>query len=341
MPTYNAAEYIGQAVDSVLSQTCEDFELLIIDDGSTDQTRDILARYSDPRIRVLSRENRGLGATLREGVQLSKGRYIARMDADDECVPERLEVQRSYLASHPDCGMVHSWADVVDAEGRVVTRKVGKRVDSIALKWQLIWKNAIIHPTVMIKADVLEDHDINYDDALRSSEDLDLWNRLARVTDIEFVPKALLRYRTHGDSFTASNRIDFHFDYFVRVLKWNFSGYGLNLDQIQVEELAVISENTKVDPRTYRYQALENDLLTICHQLQESFCEFHGIEGDELDRIQGEQFLNWSRYMLNTSRPFARELLLSGLRKNGRILLRKFFWLVCADVYANLKLRPV
>lgn len=335
MPAYNAARYIDKAVASVLSQTYQHFELLIMDDGSTDETRDILARYQDGRIRVVRRKNRGLGCTLREGIQLSNGRYIARMDADDESVPDRLALQRQFLQANENCGVVHSCADFIDENGAVVGRNVGVRADSISTKWQLIWKNALIHPTVMIRTDVLTRHDINYDAELKSSEDFDLWNQLALVTDIEIMPQSLLRYRTHKDSFTETNQKDFHFDFFVRVLTRNFERYGLELDTCLARELAVISEHTKIDPRTYRYSRLEQTLLRLYSEMNRLFREKHRLSENELDRIQGEQILTWSRYMLNTSHQRAKELLMEGFRKNTRIFARKFFWLVFANVYIN------
>lgn len=341
MPAYNAARYIGRAVDSVLAQTYANLELLVLDDGSTDQTRDILSCCRDARVRVVSRQNRGLGATLREGVQLAGGRYIARMDADDECVPERLALQRQFLEDHANCGLVHSWVDFIDANSCVLSRNAGIRADNISTKWQLIWKNAVIHPTVMIDSEVLTKHGINYDKELRSSEDFDLWNRLAQVTDIEIIPKALLRYRVHDDSFTKTNQKDFHFDYFVRVLRGNFARYGQSLAASQAQELAVISEHTKVDPRTFRYSTLEKTIGRLVRDTNEIFREYHGVRGGELDRIQGEQFLTWSRYMLNTSRLCARELLLMGFRKNSRIFKKKFFWLVLANAYIHRGLQPV
>jgi hypothetical protein len=192
----------------------------------------------------------------------------------------------------------------------------------------------------MIDSDVLTKNRLNYDEDLRSSEDFDLWNRLARVTNIEIIPKALLRYRVHENSFTSINQKDFHFDYFVEVLTDNFTRYGLSLDPSQARELAVISEHTKMDPRAYHYSTLEKTLSRLYLDLNELFRKYHGVRGEELDRIQGEQILTWSRYMLNTSRQCARELLFMSFRKNTKICVNRFFWLVLANVYIHRGLQP-
>src|SRR5436305_9543595 len=119
MPVYNAIRYIGVAVDSVLSQTFSDFEFIIVDDGSTDGSAEILREYAgrDPRIRLISRPNTGLGFALNEALAVARAPFIARMDADDECLPERFEKQIQYLRNHPECVLLGSRVLWIDSDG--------------------------------------------------------------------------------------------------------------------------------------------------------------------------------------------------------------------------------
>ncbi len=120
LPVYNGARFLRQAIDSVLSQTWKDFELLVVNDGSTDGTAAILESYSDPRIRILSNvQNIGLTLSLNKGLQSARGEYIARIDADDIALPIRLEKQVSYLDQHPEVGLVATGVKVIDERGHV------------------------------------------------------------------------------------------------------------------------------------------------------------------------------------------------------------------------------
>ena len=112
LPVYNCADYVAEAVQSILDQTFSNFEFLIIDDGSTDATSNVLQGFRDPRIRSITQENHGLAFTLNRGLELSRGRYVARQDADDISLPDRLGKQVAFLEAHPACALVGTWADI-------------------------------------------------------------------------------------------------------------------------------------------------------------------------------------------------------------------------------------
>jgi glycosyltransferase involved in cell wall biosynthesis len=118
MPAYNAGKYIAEAIRSVLTQDFSDFELLIVDDGSSDDTREVIGRFSDPRIRLLEQENKGISAALNAGLSAASGRYIARFDADDICLPERLSRQAAFLDANPDYILVGGEAEYVSEDGQ-------------------------------------------------------------------------------------------------------------------------------------------------------------------------------------------------------------------------------
>ena len=154
MPVYNCRRYVAEAVESILGQTFSDFEFLIIDDGSTDGTLPILERYAarDPRVRLTSRPNKGVPATLKELVDQSRGEFIARMDADDIALPERFKKQVDYLRSHPDCVVVGCRVWEIDADGDPVrefaTLSDHEEIDAFHFQMR---GPALVHPSIMLR----------------------------------------------------------------------------------------------------------------------------------------------------------------------------------------------
>jgi len=149
MPAYNAAPFLREAVDSVLAQTFTNFEFLIINDGSTDETAAILESYSDPRIRVHHQENQGVIGALNKGLELARGTYIARFDADDVCYPQRLQVQHDYLLQHPDCVLLGSASDYIDEEGNFIFEWQPVANDHATLSKAVLSASPFDHPTVV------------------------------------------------------------------------------------------------------------------------------------------------------------------------------------------------
>ncbi len=196
MPIYNAAPYLNDSINSVLCQTFGDFEFLIVDDGSSDGTQDLLMQWDDPRIRVLKNEsNRGLIYSLNRGVLESKGIFIARMDADDFSLPDRLQQQIEFMQQHPDvavCGM-----QMEDMGGRVKLSKVPEDPDEI--KAALLFSCVISHPTVMLRKSVIHQHELVYDPAFPHAEDYALWVKLGKSYSFANLKSVGVRYRLHDN----------------------------------------------------------------------------------------------------------------------------------------------
>src|SRR5437867_4347597 len=137
LPVYNCPHYVGEAIDSILAQSYADFELIVINDGSTDETPRVLERVRDSRVRLYAQENRGLAATLNRGIELARGRYIARQDQDDASLPERLEKQVAFLDAHPNCALVGTWAQIW--KERAPTARAHRHAgDDATLKFELL-----------------------------------------------------------------------------------------------------------------------------------------------------------------------------------------------------------
>ncbi len=207
LPVYNGEKFLAEAVESILKQTYAEFELLAIDDGSTDRSSEILNgfQYSDSRVQIIKQpRNMGLIAALNTGCQRAKGEFIARMDADDICLPERFERQVAYLKANPQVGVVGSNLLNIDEYG-VVGHVSHLPTSSGYLSWRMIFGSYLAHPSVMVRRDLLEALGYYRPEAHRF-EDYDLWMRILARTQVANLPEALLKYRTHRQSSMVSAR---------------------------------------------------------------------------------------------------------------------------------------
>jgi glycosyltransferase involved in cell wall biosynthesis len=192
MSVYNGEKYIATAIDSILGQTFSDFELIIIDDGSTDDTVNIINSYSDDRIVIVHNEaNIGLTKSLNMGIKLARGRYVARMDGDDISYPQRLEKQVVFMDTHLDVGTCGAWVSSTDNHTEV--KKYA--TESEEIKSVLFWKTEFAHPVVMLRKKLFIDNNLFYDESFGCSQDYDLWVRAAKYVDFANIPEVLLAKR--------------------------------------------------------------------------------------------------------------------------------------------------
>ena len=211
IPAYNAARHLTAAVDSVLAQTHRDFELLVIDDGSTDETPAILGRYAqrDGRVRVVSQANAGMGRSLNRGLGLARGEWVARLDADDEMLPDRLERQVAFVNEHPGLDLTATLVNYVDGGGRVIGRSRSELTTPQAVE-AAVARNELIHvhhPAVMARRSALLAAG-GFRPEFWPADDVDLWNRLVeRGCRLLVQPEHLTNYRIHGwSACVASSR---------------------------------------------------------------------------------------------------------------------------------------
>ena len=207
MPVYNGARYLPAAVESLLVQTFGDFELIAVDDGSTDGSHEILKRYmrADRRVRAISRPNTGIVGALNDAANLATGSLLARLDSDDLAAPDRLERQYAYMAANADCVALGSSAWIIDSDGAVVDL-ISPPTDHPGIERELLRGNggAILHPAAMFRREVF-DRIGGYDPAMCAAEDVDLYFRLMAEGRLANLPEPLIRYRQHTKSinFTA------------------------------------------------------------------------------------------------------------------------------------------
>ncbi len=203
MPTYNRACYVGHAIRSVLQQTFGDFELLVLDDGSTDDTETVVRAITDPRVRYVRCPHRGISATLNTGVRLARGRYIARLDSDDEWLPEMLATETAVLAVQPEVGLVYARAQAMDAAGHplAITRGYPLRFPDDALRSMLV-DDSTCNIAVVVRRTCLDQAGL-FDEAFLAHEDWDMWLRVACRSRFAFVDAVLARFRLHDANLTG------------------------------------------------------------------------------------------------------------------------------------------
>jgi glycosyltransferase involved in cell wall biosynthesis len=223
MPVFNGEKYLAEAMDSILNQTYGDFEFLVIDDGSTDRSREIVSSYRDPRIRLVSNErNSGLGAVLNKGMNLATGEYVARMDSDDVSLPTRLDRQVAFMDVHDDIGLCGSWIRFLSDTGACGGWVERYPTDHDKIKCRTLFSPGVAHPAVVLRRREFLDNGLNYDPAFRRVEDYDLWARAVHTVRFANLPEVLLRYRissTQGSTLFQHEQRKLSDDISVRQLR--------------------------------------------------------------------------------------------------------------------------
>ena len=205
MCVHDGEAHVREAIDSILGQSYRDFELLIIDDGSADATPEVLASYSDSRIRILrNAENRGLTRSLNIGLREARGALVARQDADDRSHRERLARQVALLKCEPDVAAVGAQFVSIDERGRRRSSHFWMHCQtSLGIRWQLMFENPFVHSAVMFRRDVVLEGMGGYDETFRTNQDFELWSRLALVHPLRNLGEVLIALRSRRASISS------------------------------------------------------------------------------------------------------------------------------------------
>ena len=207
IPTYNSATFLPETIESVLAQTYEDYEIIVVDDGSTDSTKEVLDPYSD-KIKYIYQQNHGAGSARNTGIKHSQGEYIAFLDADDIWLPEKLHIQANYLDNNPEIAMVYSQSLRISVGGKSLSKKSRDRnLPSGEVFNKLFLRNFILTCTaVMVRKRVLNTIGL-FNESLITSEDWDLWLRIAREFKVSGIGKYLCKRRQLSESLSRNREI--------------------------------------------------------------------------------------------------------------------------------------
>ena len=205
MGVYNEKEYLREAIESVLGQTYENVQLIIVDDDSTDNSRQIINSYEETQIRLIENEtNRGLTHSLNRALEAASGKYVARQDADDISEPNRLNRQVAFLEEHDDVAVVGTGANLIDNQGDIIDRRIGYCNPTYE---DFLAKNRLVHGSILARRNIFE-HLEGYDEFFRYAQDYELWLRLAKKNRIANIPNPLYNLRLHDQSVYFSHKND-------------------------------------------------------------------------------------------------------------------------------------
>lgn len=200
LPVYNGLPYIRESIDSILNQTFRDFELIIVNDGSIDGSENVIDSYSDNKIIVINQENQGLAKSLNNALRIAKGEYIARQDADDISMPNRLKLEVEFLNAHPECGIVGSWSKIWH-ENTPTNRGHHHPSDNGTLQFLSIFDSFFVHSSVMARKSIIDlAGGYPLDPERNPPEDFDLWSRMRLLCELRNIPVPLVIYRELSNS---------------------------------------------------------------------------------------------------------------------------------------------
>lgn len=238
MPCYNAEKYISRALESLRIQTFKEFRIIIIDDGSTDNTRDIVTRYmkEDERIELFyNKENKGVAYTRNKGLNLCTAKYIAYMDADDISDIKRFEVQIDYLESHPEIGAVSSNIYRIDSNDRIVERRKERDYCSEEVKAALIFNDIFANSAAMFRTQVVRDYSLCYNENDIIAEDYRFWCKFSMYSNMYIMGRALYCYRINDMGLTTVNSSTDSANKIINNIRlYMLRGQGYKLDNIQL-----------------------------------------------------------------------------------------------------------
>lgn len=305
MPVYNGEKYLRKAIDSILNQTFTEFEFLIVDDGSTDNSVEIINSYQNSRINLVKNDkNEGLVYTLNRGLSLAKGEYIARMDCDDISLPERLKKQIDFLDSNSEIAVVGTWIKVINEKEEPQTTWQYP-LKPLEIQWNLYFYCPLAHPSVMFRKRIILSNG-SYSPEMTHAEDYELWWRLSKKYLLANLPDILLIYRQHQSSITNEH----HQSHIQKASKIN---------QIIIEDILakrVHYDNTYdlfyQNNKTYQ-QAKNNSLLT--YKIYQQFQQKHNLTTSENQYLKQDT----ANKIYNFTRPHIRQI------KSWKFILLAFY----------------
>ena len=316
MPVYNAEHYIKKAIDSILQQTYTNWELVMVNDGSIDQSEKIILSYSDPRLRYFKNDvNSGIVKTRNRCLELARGKYIAVLDNDDIALPKRLEMQVSYLEANQDYGVVGSYWEIIDNNDKVQATVEIPSTDPEIKTYQL-FNNCFCASTVMMRAELVKE--AKYQEGSDMLEDFNLYHRLYHTTKFASLPFSLTQYRVHGENESFQK-----YDALMALRKKMDASIlnGLNIPFTE-EELTLhthfVNGRFTYFKKKGTLPLLELWLIKIKQLLEQR----PGMEGDIIIQIYIKRWLQ----LFHSTRWFSIRIINNSLFRNHKMKFIKYLW---------------
>lgn len=205
MPVYNGEKYIKETIESVLTQTFSDFEFIIIDDGSKDDTLNILNNFNDNRIKILKQNHGGIVKALNMGIKESQGEYIVRIDADDMCMINRFEILSKYMDDHKNTVVCGSWSEMINENGEVVDELKYAPIQDNDIRKYILLHNPFTHPSVIFRRSIFDK--VGGYRKFTHNEDYELWTRMLMLGEGHNISEKLIKYRVHKKQITREGNL--------------------------------------------------------------------------------------------------------------------------------------
>ncbi len=334
MAVYNGALYLEEAIDSILSQTFQDFEFLIVNDGSTDHSRDIICAYDDPRIRLIENEhNLGLTPSLNKGWRLAQGEFIARQDADDISAPERLAKQIARFRAQPDLALVGTAYQEINAQGTFISNGL-LPCNSTEIRWDLFFYCPFVHSAMMFRKRMIAEKIGFYNEAFSYAQDYELWWRISRCLQVANISDNLIQLRMNPSSMTATygGIID---DEVTRIKLANIAHF------IAAEQVHAWQDGTRFREMTALWLgsfgelknthiSAVNDMISQIFSLHSAFCQYYRLDKTECQkhyvhtlRWLAQQIHLLAAYVAQQDKSVAWQLLIKSWQMNRRVIPSK------------------
>jgi len=293
MSVYNAEKYLDEAIQSILHQSYKDFEFIIINDGSTDRSLEIIKKYQnkDKRIILITRENKGLIFSLNEGIKKSKGKYIARMDADDISLPERFQSQIKLLESNNEIGVCGT--AIIGFSDDMKKNISYYSENNKELKTELLFSSVFAHPTVMMRRKLFKKFNLKYEEKYKNAEDFGLWVQMSEYTKFSNIKDPLLKYRILDDSITRL--ADKYIEDRYKIIKSIFQNYLDKLELENTEQENRLHFNLTVNARIKDSNISFNILKKYFKKIEYANNKKKLFSSSDLKKVLGKKWL-WNLY---------------------------------------------
>jgi len=293
LPVYNSEKYLGEAIASILNQSFSDFELIILNDGSTDNSKNVIESFNDKRIVLVDQSNLGLAATLNRGIMMARGELIARQDNDDVSLPDRLEKQIEFLESNPHISLLGTAAEIIDESGKSTGRYHKHSTDSTVLKFNLLFNNPFVHSSIVFRRSVLGLVGDYSTDPL-FFEDHNLWSRIARVSGVSNLNACLVKYRELTSSMSRSTQ-----DYVKRVNRQSVNNILFYCPELQASHVELIVSYLCGAQIPVDYEAAYNKINAMLTKLTLAFATKEAVSREKLEQERVRQLFNFKRHYYN------------------------------------------